>query len=258
MKFPGARARRAVLVVGASLAGAASAPMAHDWLVYHPYFAVEEVDFIGQRRLSEAELGEWSGLGRGISIFRVDPTRLERRLARHPWIRSARIERVPPRRVVARISERKPLAIVRLPEMRYLDERGRLMGELFESDSHDYPIVSGLSGTFGRASPDVALPRIAHLLRRLGEDSWLGHLSEVHVDPEHGMTLFPVEMRVAVIIGWDRWRAKLRLAEAVLSEWRGREEEIAAIDLSAGEHALLRLRRVPGEPAPARGKKTRV
>jgi cell division protein FtsQ len=251
---------------------ALAVPRSVSWLIDHSYFAIESVEVVpnhlgararlalGQPRLTPEEIEAWVDLPPGISIFRVDPLQIERRLEAHPWIRRATVTRLPPRRLEVEIHEHRPLAIVRLDDYYFVDRRGALMGRLAPSDSHDLPIISGLDRGHGRTSLEVALPRVAHLLRRQRAAALLGPISEVHFDAEHGATLFPVDVHVSLAVGWDGWRQRLGRARRVLQAWRGQEDRLAAIDLTGTDTVIVRVRETPGaaEPGRSSARKTRV
>lgn len=208
----------------------------------HPYFAVESIEYSGHGRLTLAELRDWVGVPDGTSILDIDVGALQRRLERHPWIRRVDVKRHWPRRIAVRVHERAPFAIASTGELRHVDERGTLLGPLSPEDSRDRPIISGLQGDYGRAAPGVALPRIAYLLRRLETSHRFGEISEVHVDAEQGITVFPVDLRVALVLGWEDWQQKLDNAERVLATWKGREGKLGVIDLTLPGSVIVRIK----------------
>ena len=269
-----AAGRRTAPVVAASLAFAlllvVVVPRAALWVIDHSYFAVDGIEFATERpgsrarlelglpRVSPEELEAWAGVAPGLSLFRIEPHLLERRLREHPWIRRARVTRDPPRRVVVDVREHKPLAIVQLDELYYVDRRGEVMARLGPSDSRDLPIITGLAGGHGRTAPEIALPRVAWLLRRGRAAGVLGPISEVHFDAEHGMTMFPVDLKISFDLGWRDWRIRLARAERVLASWRGREKRLESIDLTRGDSVIVRVRE---QTVPANGdgaRRTRV
>lgn len=228
------------LFVGAGLYAATSGFSAS--LRDHPYFAVESIEYTGHGRLTLDELHAWVGVPDHTSVFDIDLAALERRLERHPWIRRVEVVRHLPRRIVVRLHERTPFAIAAGDEYRHVDERGQLLAPLTSEDTRDRPIITGLAGSYGRASAAVALPRIAFLLRRLQAADTLGEISEVHVDAQHGVTIYPVDLKVALLLGWDDWPEKLDHAERVLDTWRGRESKLSAIDLTLPGSVIVRLK----------------
>ena len=78
-------------------------------------------------------------------------------------------------------------------------------------------------------------------------------VSEVHIDREQGITVFPIEPRAALTFGWSGFGAKLTRLTRVLKDFRGRESQIREIDLTMGAEAVVRLRQ-----SGAKGKRGRA
>jgi hypothetical protein len=125
----------------------------------HPYFAVSEVVIHHRGRLPEADLHATLGIARGDSIWDVDPAAVEGRLRARPWVRSASVHRELPDRVVVRLREYRPAAIVIVPEAQpsffYVAANGRIFAPVGTTDGRDLPYITGLvptGRTRGRAA----------------------------------------------------------------------------------------------------------
>jgi cell division septal protein FtsQ len=77
----------------------------------HPALTVRHIDVTGQHRLQAAEVVSRSGVGRGGSIFAVDPSFIQARLERSTWVRSSQVSAELPDRVVIRVDEWRPVAV---------------------------------------------------------------------------------------------------------------------------------------------------
>ncbi|MFQ5667233.1 MAG: cell division protein FtsQ/DivIB [Candidatus Binatia bacterium] len=221
----------------------------------HPYFAVAEIDIEGNRRLSRQDILEWVGLRRGMSLWDVSPSALQARLERHPWIRAASVERAFPQRVVIAVGERAPVAILRLDRLNYVDSAGRILGPLRHDDAPDFPVITGLEHDAGlRGFAPLGIHRALQLLRWCQRLSCFA-ISEIHVDQHRGITIFPLRMAVAVVLGWGGWREKLARAARVLAAWKGQVGRLAAVDVSFRHMVVVRLRDVERHPAAVRASK---
>jgi cell division protein FtsQ len=181
-------------------------------------------------------------------VWDVSPNVVRTRLHTHPWIQRATVRRDGPGRIVIEVRERKPMAIVRFEELHYVDRRGHVLGVLAADDSRNLPMITGLEDDIHRAYAPVALPRIAQLLRWCERRGSIDELSEIHVDREEGVTMYPLENDVAVRLGWGRWREKLNRSARVFAAWKGRMEHLAGIDVSLPETVIVRPRE-DSEPA---------
>jgi cell division protein FtsQ len=197
----GAVLRNSVLVFGTAAAAAATlwgGWQAERYLTTAPRFAIDElvVDCKGSLdHLDANQLRTIAGLGLGDNIFRARLDQARARLEQNPWIRTARVTRELPRRVRLAVEQRRAVAYVELSGLYLLDETGQVFKRATREDQLDLPTVTGLSrpdfiaGTPEiRSQIDLALGLIvAHPGTALPWDP--GELSEVHFDPDLGVTL---------------------------------------------------------------------
>ena len=108
-----------------------------------------------------------------------------------PWVRSARVRRELPDRVVVRVREYRPAAILAVADLRpglyYVAANGRIFAPVGATDGRDLPYITGLapgrSRRPRRRSVRSAVHRALGLLRLVARDAGgVGAVSEVHVD----------------------------------------------------------------------------
>lgn len=222
----------------------ARAPVAA-WGRSHPYFAVTEILVTPTTRVRPSTLLEWVGLESGISIWSIAPAALAARLEAHPWVRRASVRREFPRRLVLRVTEREPAAILLLDKLYYVDRTGTVFACVGAHDRLDVPFVTGIEAAVlggERPYPRRAVRQALKLLELIRTAGLPFHVSEVHIERGHGITVFPVAPPVALGFGWGRYPAKLARLVQVLGAFTGREEQIREIDLSYETQAVIRLR----------------
>jgi cell division protein FtsQ len=252
------------LAIGAAATGVAAVgavgwvygPTVVNAIADHPYFTVTEIVVTPTQHVRAGTLLESVDLRAGVSLWRVDPATLAARLEAQPWIRRAKVRREFPRRLIVDLAEREPVAILFLDQLYYVDNTGVAFVKVGERDRLDVPFVTGVEAAivaderpFARHSIRQAL-RLLQLMKAAGLPF---RVSEVHIDREQGITVFPIEPRVALTFGWSGFGTKLTRLARVLQDFRGRESQIREIDLTMGTAAVVRLRQ-PG----AVGKRTRA
>jgi cell division septal protein FtsQ len=219
------------------------------WAVQHPYFAVDEIVVTPTVRVRSGALLAWTSLKPGISIWSVDPAALGARLERHPWIRRATVRREFPRRLMVSVAEREPAAVVLIDQLYYVDRGGTVVARVGRDDTLDLPFVTGIEAAVlagERPFPRHAIRQALKLLQSMRAAGLSFRVSEVHIEREQGITVFPVAPRVALVFGWNRFPLKLERLERVLDGFAGRESEIREIDLTYGAQAVIRMRRPDG------------
>lgn len=250
--FRRTRAARRLAWVGAAVAVAAVVsavalygPRVAAAIVDHPYFAVAEIVVTPTKQVRPGALLESVDLRPGLSLWRIDPVELATRLEGHPWIRRATVRREFPRRLVVDVVERKPAAILYLDQLYYVDSTGLAFVRVGERDPLDLPFVTGVEAAILADERPFARHAIRQALRVLELMQATGlpfRVSEVHIEREQGVTVFPIEPRVALTFGWSGFKTKLTRLERVLQDFRGRESQIREIDLTMGAAAVVRLR----------------
>lgn len=233
-------------------------PIVRDAVRRHPYFAVREVTVRGNRHLAPDDVRRAAGIEPGTSIWSVDCRAAAQRLDAEPWLRTARVRRELPQRVVIVVREERPVAILATtngagaPGLYYLAARGRIFARVGSGDPLDYPYVTGLAADDldgGQAFGPRAIRRALNLLRVAARSR---PVSEVHVDRARGFTLLPMRPAVPIAVGWGRFADKLARLPAVMRRWAGREAEIASVSLEFDDDVIVRTRTAPKSPAPAR------
>jgi cell division septal protein FtsQ len=215
-----------------------------DAIRHHPYFALREVAVRGARRLSAEAVRAASGLRPGMSVWDVDSAGAETRLRTHGWIRTARVRRELPSRVVIDVREERAAAIF-APDGNeerpyYVSRRGRLIAPVTPGDARDLPYVTGLRLVDVRAGDGFgsrALHRALGLARRRGLE-----VSEVHVDRVRGLTLMPTRPPVPIELGWRGFEQKLGRLPRVLALWAGREREVTAVSCLFDDEVIVHTR----------------
>jgi cell division protein FtsQ len=243
-------------VAGSVLAAVVYGPPLVRTIADHPYFTVTEIVVTPTQHVRAGTLLESADLRAGVSLWRVDPTTLAARLESHPWIRRARVRREFPRRLIVELAEREPAAILFLDQLYYVDSTGLAFVRVGDRDPLDLPFVTGVEAAIVADERPFARHAIRQALRllQLMQASGLPfRVSEVHIEREQGITVFPIEPRVALTFGWSGFGTKLTRLTRVLQDFRGREGQIREIDLTMGTAAVVRLRQ-PG----AKRKRTRA
>jgi cell division protein FtsQ len=253
------RLRIAAVVAAVLVAGGLALQEGHriaTAIADHPYFTVSEIVVTPTKHVRPGALLESADMRAGTSLWRVDPVVLAARLESHPWIRRATVRREFPRRLVVDVAEREPVAILFLEQLYYVDSTGIAFVRVGERDPLDLPFVTGVEAAIladERPYARHAIRQALRLLRSMASAGLPFRISEVHIDRERGITVFPVEPRVALTFGWSGFGSKLGRLDRVLQDFRGRERRIREIDLTMGTAAVVRLR----QPA-AKGKRARA
>lgn len=245
-------------VLGLAVAGWMLRRPVAERLRQHPYFVVSQVAIEGVGpALTPDDLRAWIGLTDTTTVWEATPARVRARLEAHPFIRTAAVRRIFPGRLEIVVRERRPEAIAVLGDLFYVDRSGATFGPLRAQDPRNLPIVTGLDGDVPAGTRSWMLRRALRLLRRCERErtppACAGPLSEVHVDADEGITVFPTSPRVPLVLGWGSWSTKLERAGRALRGWQDSMDRLARLDLRFRNQVVATVRPAaapPASPAP--------
>lgn len=101
-------------------------------------FAIEHIEVETDGVISPDQLRRWAGVKTGVNLFALDLARVKRDLELVPLIGSVSVERLLPRTVRIRVTEREALAQVNVPRPR---AEGGLEVTVFHIDTEGYVMV---------------------------------------------------------------------------------------------------------------------
>jgi cell division septal protein FtsQ len=221
-----------------------SAASARGFFVNSPYFSVREIQVRGGEKFGGNEIVTLAGLQHGMNLWRIEPATIEKKIAKHPWVRRVLVRREFPRRVVIEIEERTPKAIVATGKLYYVDSDGVVFKEVGVGESVQFPLLTGLPlEELGSRDPAIRskVQDAVRLADLMAQDSHT--LSEIHFEAADRLVIYTTAFPVALHMGWGDWEDKLRRVDRVLKLWKGHEARLAALDASFADQVVARLRR---------------
>jgi cell division protein FtsQ len=211
------------------------------WVYVHllgdPYFRVREVEVEGGRKITKESLLALTVMEGMPNLFSVKLKEVVKRLESHPWIEQVRVRKVFPNKIVIQIEERKPMAIIQLEELYYIDTKGEIFSPVGERDEYNYPYLTGLTRRVLEKDPAAAkrlITKALELLKIVGQEKLppLEEISEIHMEKAFGIHCFTKAEGVEVKMGWEDFGEKLKRLSLIWSDLRKREFSAVSIDCS--------------------------
>lgn len=197
---------------------------------------VRELRFAGLSRIQADELRELSPVRAGDHLFFADLDAMAAALRRHPWIASVDVRRTLPPAIEVAVTERRAAALVDFGGLYLVDTGGRVFKRATPGDGLDLPLVTGVGREEYMERPEEVEQLLSGALAL--SDRWaergLGQravLSEIHIDPDWGVTLFAGEDGIEVRLGTGEIPAKLERLERVLAALGAEGKRPVAIHL---------------------------
>jgi cell division protein FtsQ len=231
-----------LVVVLVTAAGAA----VYSWLGHSRLFSVRDIDM---NRCAYVTRDEVSGILSGVAqgnIWSLSSRDIGHRLRTHPWVRSVSVRKVFPDRLVVRIEERKPAAMVNLDALYYVDEEGTIFKRLTAYDPKNFPIVTGFSRGELTARDAITLQNLRktlELLRSTESGALRQNISEVHFDAQEGYTLVTRDSGLQLKIGMMDFREAMKRIEEAMPKLSRVGQARGIVDLKTAGRIYVR----PGE-----------
>jgi len=210
------------------------------YLLRAPKFAIGIKEIQGLRHLSEGQvllkLKEIEEQDR--SLFALDLDALRRSVERLPWVKAATVRRVWPDRLMIQVTERVPIAFVRVDDStQMVDEEGVLLESKGEGlPNFDFPVLMCLESGFETELLMRNRKRIElfqRLTRELDDNgAGLSHdLSEVHLQDAGSVSIVLNDDTVLVHIGADHFQERFRRYLAMSREIKQKYRLLESVDL---------------------------
>lgn len=209
------------------------------------HFRVREVEVEGSRKLSRETLLSLTVMEGMPNLFSVDLKKVVKRLESHPWIEQVSVRKVFPNKILIQVEERKPMAIIQLGELYYIDTQGEIFSPVGDRDEYNYPYLTGLTRPFLEKEPVEAkrmIMKALELLKIVEQEkrSPLKELSEIHMERTFGIQCVTKAEGVEVRMGWDHFGEKLERLSLIWSDLRKRGFSAVFIDCSDLQRMVVR------------------
>jgi len=214
-------------------------------LLEDPLFRVREVEVAGCQKLSRETLLSLARVEGMPNLFTVNLRDVARRLADHPWIEYVMVRKVFPYKLSIHIEERKPMAIVQLEQLYYIDGKGVIFSPVGETDGYNYPFLTGLD----RQSPEkeseetkALIMKALELLLSVERENVapLKEISEIHLERTTGVRCFTRAEGIEIRMGWDQFAVKLKRLSMIWSDLQKRGISATVIDSSDLDRMVVR------------------
>jgi len=235
--LPAAAALVAIVFVGAATAAV------YSWLGHSRLFSVRVVDLNECGNVTRDEVIGMLGGAVSGNIWSLSTEEIGTRLRDHPFIRDVAVRKAFPDRLIVRVTERAPVAMINLDSLYYVDGEGYPFKRLTAYDAKNYPILTGFSRKDLLARDPVTmrnLRRTLSLLKRAQDGPFSRNLSEVHFDGLEGFTLVRRDDGLQMKIGTVEPEEAMRRIEEALPKLAKLGQSDGVVDLRTEGRIFVR------------------
>jgi cell division septal protein FtsQ len=213
----------------------------YEKLISSESFAVEKIRIMGSTRADGDMLRSLAGVQNSENIFTINLDEVKRGVSSHPWISSAEVSRILPRTIRIDVKEHRPVLLVALGALYYVDSSGTIVKRYTPGETEDLPVLTGLTRHDFENDALQTRVRLRELLSFLKvykreSNGKAQEIEELHLDPVMGLTIVPVGDSRRVRMGHAPWGQKIR-------QWKRMENDSGLRDLPVKEVILGGTRR---------------
>jgi cell division protein FtsQ len=206
-------------------------------LLEDPFFRVKECAVEGIRKIPKETILSLAELEGMPNLFTLRLREAAKRLECHPWVEQVNVRKVFPNKILIQIEERKPIALLQLEELYYIDYKGVIFSPIGDGDPFNYPILTGLTRQILEKDPVEAkhlIMKALDFLRIVDNEKVFPQeeISEIHMEETFGIQYFTKTEGVEVRMGWEHFGEKLRRLSIIWSDLRKRGLSAVSIDCS--------------------------
>ncbi len=212
-----------------------------------------EIKIIGSQHAAESELLQLAGVDFTTSLMNLDLGEVSRRLSRHPWVEKAQVKRDWSRKaLIIEVQERVPQALLLLDELYLVDRGGEVFKRTDSKDRLDLPVLTGVrkDEIQNRETKTLNLIRQALELLTLLEKRrgfTPGDVSEIHLNPQKGLTLYTLKGGIPIRLGAGDFADKIDRLEKVLPDLQPKAKDVEYIDLNYSKKVVVKMKEVEKE-----------
>lgn len=222
--------------------------MAPGWGRGAEQFRVARVDVRGITVLTPHEVQELSGLTDGASLLSVSVPEVEAAVLRSPRVERVQASKLLPDRVLIRLVEKEPLAIVETSHgMVEVTSDLVVLPVVERTPFVDVPVITGghvdleEGGTVGEADVLAAMDLIRGA-RDVSRTLWMD-ISEVRIAPGSGLVIYTVADGAEIRVGSGALDENgLKRLSLVLGDLEARGIRAETIDMRFQDQAVVRVR----------------
>jgi cell division protein FtsQ len=205
-------------------------------VAFRSAFVVRTIVFSGNTRFSDDELRTLSGLRRGENLLTLSARAVAGKMTESRWIKSVSIRKELPDRIILRINEARPFALLDMKGHLFLvDDEGTMLEEMKESAVPFLPVISG--NPFREKDAFFEAIRLARAIKDTGIMASKDHVEIIAHKPEE---LAANLDGILVKIGTGDYGEKLERLLQVENEIRKRHIPVDYIDLRFANRVVVK------------------
>ena len=176
--------------------------------LFSPQFNIVKVTAEDGENVSSGEILQKANIKIGENIFRINDTKIKKSIQSLPYVKKAKIYRALPNKIVLKVEERKPYAIVKyLESFAIADKYGYILEIKQENTRKDLPIIYGInveecrSGEKLTGTSMLKYENSVYIMETAEKINFGYQFSEINYDDSTNVKLYIQEKDLDIVYG---------------------------------------------------------
>lgn len=195
-------------------------------------FQFQNTQLVGVLQSNENSIKKIANSNKGVALFRINSTALEKEIGKLDWIKSVSVNRRIPNELLITIQEEVPVAILNRDELYLLTDQGNFYPMNEVKRMIDLPVVTNYKGILNNKKKRMnkSIKQVAQILFEMKKYKLYDQLSEIRYQNDGTYRLF-LGMNTELKIG-SNYKASIAAADLFLSNYSNKVKlhELAYID----------------------------
>jgi cell division protein FtsQ len=201
------------------------------------------IEIAGTQSVPRRQVMDAFGADLGRNIFFVPLADRRRQLEAIPWVESATVMRLLPDRLRVALTERTPVAFVRMGSRISLIDRNGVIMELPHSRKYSFPVIKGMSESEPLSTRAARMQIYSALMRELDSEGahYSRDVSEADLSDPEDVKVVAADSGGAVLIhlGSADFLRRYKMYLAHLREWRQQFQKLDSVDLRYEQQIIV-------------------
>jgi cell division protein FtsQ len=227
--------------------------MCRHWACQSDLFRVCQVLVIGCDRVTEEEVLQLSDVTAQDNLLSLDLKSIATSIEAHPWVHTVEVKKKLPDRLMIRIKEHTPVALLNSDKIYLVDEQGEIIERLSTEDTISLPIIAGIDPKNIKnhqitKSPNHPIQKALELISMASKGTrtlGVNNISQIDIAKKDTLILYTSDSGIPFHFDTENLSAQFSKAEKVLYQLyrSGIYKEAAKVDLDYGPgQALVSLK----------------
>ncbi|NIS76009.1 MAG: FtsQ-type POTRA domain-containing protein [Deltaproteobacteria bacterium] len=165
-------------------------------------FAIDDLKVVKEEGLQDFDFEKAAKLDEKESLFALDLGEVADAFQKNPWVQNVAVRKVFPGKLVVILTRRKPVAMLNLDGLYFIDDRGGIFKKVSRYDSKIYPVITGFTRkVIEKKEGKENLIRSLELRSMLIGSVVEGNVSEINYNTKEGSSLVLKDSGLRIKLG---------------------------------------------------------